>query len=153
MFYLGAIEAGIRVLHAFKNCILLWNQNKFPTISKGFNERSIASKFLSPGFNSSSGRDDKLFPSFLSGKVYFVTWLLLKCNCRHYLLPEKNLNQDRVPFCKRIHSSVATLLKAGTTIWNAMSYIILEVRLDMHRSFLISTFMKPEGKNRQITFA
>lgn len=88
---------------------------------------------------------DKLFPSFLSGKVYFVTWLLLKCNCRHYLLPEKNLNQDRVPFCKRIHSSVATLLKAGTTIWNAMSYIILEVRLDMHRSFLISTFMKPEG--------
>lgn len=96
---------------------------------------------------------DKLFPSFLSGKVYFVTWLLLKCNCRHYLLPEKNLNQDRVPFCKRIHSSVATLLKAGTTIWNAMSYIILEVRLDMHRSFLISTFMKPEGKNRQITFA
>lgn len=96
---------------------------------------------------------DKLFPSFLSGKVYFVTWLLLKCNCRHYLLPEKNLNQDRVPFCKTIHSSVATLLKAGTTIWNAMSYIILEVRLDMHRSFLISTFMKPEGKNRQITFA
>lgn len=47
---------------------------------------------------------DKLFPSFffffLSGNVYFVTWFLLKPNCGDYLLPEKNLNQDRVPFSK-----------------------------------------------------
>jgi len=98
---------------------------------------------------------DEFFSSFffLSGNVYFVTWLLLKCNCGHYMLPEKNFNQERVPFSKEkkqfnCHPTESEnyCLKCYIIHYTGGQTIYAQV-------FLISTFMKHEEKSRQIVFA